>query len=326
MVAARPGPGDVHGTGKRTAHRHRSRFRQYLPSVYPVRFSPARFSPVRFSYGPGFIRRFQLSVSPVRFSSVRFTPIRFSYGPDFIRRFQLHGYFTFFLRPDPVTDMPPRDHPPPSGHPSPLALRALGSRGDTPRQPGLFLLRQRLSFLILTFHIFPVCRNGFFPELPYCLHLTNLNQPATHSSGHLCRALHFNPYHHSAPQRQRIPRFGAVVAGGFRCCPSERPLRAVSPFGSVPQRQRFPRFGAVAADRCGKAGIGAAAVFATGRDVDREAKCVRQKGTVHEKRDNQAGKDTDSKKRTVGRLWETGPVERAWAGTNASVDETKALL
>ena len=188
-----------------------------------------------------------------------------------------------------------------------------------------------------------------------------LNQPATHSSGHLCRALHFNPYHHSAPQRQRFPRFGAVVAGGFRCspserplravfpfgsvpqrqrfprfgavaaggfrcCPSERPLRAVSPFGSIPQRQRIPRFGAVAADRCGKAGIGAAAVFATGRDVDREAKCVRQKGTVHEKRDNQAGKDTDSKKRTVGRLWETGPVERAWAGTNASVDEIKALL
>lgn len=121
--------------------------------------------------------------------------------------------------------------------------------------------------------------------------LPALNQPATHSSGHLCRALHFNPYHHSVPQRQRFPRFGAVVA-----------------------------------DRCGKAGIGAAAVFATGRDVDREAKCVRQKGTVHEKRDNQAGKDTDSKKRTVGRLWETGPVERAWAGTNASVDEIKALL
>ena len=178
MVASRPGLGDVHGTGKGAARRHRSRFRQYLPSVCPVRFSP-----------------------------VRFTPIRFSYGPDFIRRFQLHGYFTFFFRPDPVADMPPRDHPPPSGHPSALALRALGSRGDTPRQPGLFLLRQRLrlSFLVLTFHIFSGMQERVSPELPYCLHLTNLNQPATHSPGHLCRVLHSTPHHTGRESRDSVP-------------------------------------------------------------------------------------------------------------------------
>ena len=244
MVASRPGLGDVHGTGKGTARRHRSRFRQYLPSVCPVRFSPARFSPVRFSYGPGFIRRFQLSVSPVRFSSVRFTPIRFSYGPDFIRRFQLHGYFTFFLRPDPVTDMPPRDHPPPSGHPSPLALRALGSRGDTPRQPGLFLLRQRLSFLILTFHIFPVCKNGFFPELPYCLHLTNL-QPIRQAT---CAGLSTStrtttPFHNGRDSRDSVPLWQA----GFVAAPPRgrsEPFSRSAPFhngresrDSVPLRQ-----------------------------------------------------------------------------------------
>ena len=70
--------------------------------------------------------------------------------------------------------MPPRDNSPPSGHPSALALRALGSRGDTPRQPGLSLLRQRLrlSFLILTFHISYLFRYAgtVFPSL----HLTNL--------------------------------------------------------------------------------------------------------------------------------------------------------
>ena len=201
MVASRPGLCDVHGTGKGVARRHSSRFRQYLPSVGTVRFSPARFSPVRFSYGPGFIRRFQLSVSPVRFSSVRFTPIRFSYGPDFIRRFQPHGYFTFFLRLDPVADMPPRDHPPPSGHPSALALRALGSRGDTPRQPGLSLLRQRLS--ILTFHIFSGMQERVFPRVAI---LPALNQPATHSSGHLCRVLHSTPPHHNGREsRDSVP-------------------------------------------------------------------------------------------------------------------------
>ena len=242
MVAARPGLCDVHGTGKGVARRHRSRFRQYLLSVSPVRFSPARFSPVRFSYGPGFIRRFQLSVSPVRFSSVRFTPIRFSYGPDFIRRFQLHGYFTFFLRPDPVADMPPRDHPPPSGHPSALALRALGSRGDTPRQPGLSLLRQRLS--ILTFHIFSGMQERVFPRVAI---LPALNQLEPTCNPFVRPPVQGSPLHPAAPQRQRIPRFGAVAVDRYRCSPFERPLRAVFPFGSKPQRQRFPRFGAVAA-------------------------------------------------------------------------------
>ena len=172
MVASRPGLCDVHGTGKGVARRHRSRFRQYLLSVSPVRFSPARFSPVRFSYGPGFIRRFQL-----------------------------HGYFTFFLRLDPVADMPPRDHTPPSGHLSALALRALGPRRDPSRQPGLSLLRQRLS--ILTFHIFSGMQERVFPRVAI---LPALNQPAIHSSGHLCRVLHSTPPHHNGrDSRDSVP-------------------------------------------------------------------------------------------------------------------------
>lgn len=167
MVASRPGLGDVHGTGKGTARRHRSRFRQYLPSVCPVR----------------------LACSPYRFL-----------------HFCLPCFPGFLLRPDPPADMPPRDHPPPSGHPSALALRALGSRGDTPRQPGLSLLRQRLS--ILTFHIFSGMQERVFPRVAI---LPALNQLEPTCNPFVRPPVQGSPLHPAAPQRQRIPRFGAVA-------------------------------------------------------------------------------------------------------------------
>ena len=47
------------------------------------------------------------------------------------------------------------------------------------------------------------------------------------------------------PQRQRFPRFGAVVESHFPQPPSCRPSGRHSPSASLPQRQHFPRFGAV---------------------------------------------------------------------------------
>ena len=80
--------------------RHRSCFRRYLPSV----------GPVRLTCSPYLFRHFRYRCSP-----------------------------GFFLRPDPVADMSPRDDSTPPGHSLALALRALGSRRNPSRQPRLSL-------------------------------------------------------------------------------------------------------------------------------------------------------------------------------------------